>query len=142
MKGAGKVLGIWHRDLLRTQRKRGRLLYDADVESGLVTVVQRFGADLRLNVHFHALVLDGAYSFDKNNGRRFYPLPAPRDDDVLGLLQRVSQKIEKLARKHSNAQDTKSLPDGQGELYAAATEGKERKWNASGPKCGQGPVQE
>jgi hypothetical protein len=74
-----------------------------------------------------------ADSFDKNNGLRFYPLPAPSDDDVLALLHRVSQKIEKLARKNSNAQDTVSLPDGQGELYAAATQGK----SASGTRAGR-----
>jgi hypothetical protein len=43
------------------QRKRGRARHGADVESGLVTVVQRFGSDLRLNVHFHTLVLDGGF---------------------------------------------------------------------------------
>jgi hypothetical protein len=57
----GKVLGIWHREVLRMQRKRGRALHGADAESGLVSVVQRFGSDLRLNVHFHTLVLDGRF---------------------------------------------------------------------------------
>jgi hypothetical protein len=85
------------------QRKRGRA---------------RHRAVLRLNVHFYTLVLEGAYSFDKNNRLRFYPLPAPSDDEVYGLLQGVSQKIEKLARKDSNAQDTANLPDGKGKVLA------------------------
>lgn len=33
-----------------------------DAASGAVTVIQRFGSALRLNVHFHILVLDGGYT--------------------------------------------------------------------------------
>jgi len=43
-------------DLRRRARKRklrGRL------QTGSVTVVQRFGSSLNLNVHFHAIVMDG-----------------------------------------------------------------------------------
>jgi hypothetical protein len=64
-----------------------------------------------------------ADSIDQNRGLLFYPLPAPSDDEVHGLLQRVSQRIEKLARTNSYTQNTTSLPDGQGELYAAAIQG-------------------
>jgi hypothetical protein len=32
-----------------------------DAKCGAVTVVQRFDSSLRVNIHFHSLVLDGVY---------------------------------------------------------------------------------
>jgi len=36
---------------------RGRRL-----EAGAVTVIQRFGSDLRLNVHLHSIFVDGIFT--------------------------------------------------------------------------------
>jgi hypothetical protein len=40
-----------------------------DPRTGSVTVVQRFGGALNLNVHFHTLLLDGVYARDAQSGR-------------------------------------------------------------------------
>lgn len=34
-------------------------------QTGIVTLIQRFGSALDLNVHLHLLALDGAYSFER-----------------------------------------------------------------------------
>ncbi len=50
------------RAVLRVVRERAR---DEGVDGGrggAVVVIQRFGGALNLNVHFHALVLDGVFA--------------------------------------------------------------------------------
>jgi len=53
------VLAVYARALLSFQRRRARRRGLRDGYSGCVTVIQRFGGGLNLNVHFHTLVLDG-----------------------------------------------------------------------------------
>ena len=54
------VLGVVHRCLAaHLAAKAG--LSRRDARTGAVTLIQRFGGALNLNVHFHMLVLDGVY---------------------------------------------------------------------------------
>ena len=65
---------------------------------GMVTLIQRFGSALNLNVHLHMLVLDGVYANERGK-LRFQPLPAPApalmtqllDVIVLRLLRRLER---------------------------------------------------
>jgi hypothetical protein len=50
------VLGFLRRRAGQAGAREGR--------SGAVAIIQRFGAALNLNVHIHALVLDGVYVED------------------------------------------------------------------------------
>ena len=54
-------------------RRQARKLGVRRSHCGSVTFVQRFGSDLRLNVHFHALVLDGIYAQGPRAGMRIPP---------------------------------------------------------------------
>jgi hypothetical protein len=47
---------------LRRRARRRRIR--GCLQTGSLTVVQRFGSALGLNVHFHSLVLDGVYTLD------------------------------------------------------------------------------
>ena len=53
---------------LRRQARRGGVV---DGRGGAVAVVQRFGAALNLNMHIHALVLDGVFAPDGGGGVSF-----------------------------------------------------------------------
>ncbi len=55
-----RVLGIVYRTISGHVLKRARLTR-ASGATGAVTLIQRFGSALNLNIHFHMLVLDGAY---------------------------------------------------------------------------------
>jgi len=48
--------------------------------------MQRFSSDLRTNLHFHLLALDGAYGSDARGQRRFETAPAPSPADVEAVL--------------------------------------------------------
>jgi hypothetical protein len=53
------VLGVYMRALRGFYRKRAKALGYRDGRTGTVTVIQRFGGALNLNVHFHTLTVDG-----------------------------------------------------------------------------------
>ncbi len=57
----GRELGIVYRAISTHQaRKAGFTRKTA--QTGAVTLIQRFGSALNLNVHFHMLFLDGVYT--------------------------------------------------------------------------------
>ncbi len=58
----------------RRARRRRRLVW---AQCGAVSFVQRFSDSLRLNVHLHALVLDGVYEAHPVSPLRFVELPPP-----------------------------------------------------------------
>jgi hypothetical protein len=70
---------LWVRGVLkilvrRVQRHYRRRLKLPQSETGSVTVVQRFGSALNLNVHFHVLMLDGLFA-ERDGRMRFRRLP-------------------------------------------------------------------
>jgi ribosomal protein S27E len=76
------VLGAFVRTVLAWYRRRARRAGVVEGRSGTVTVVQRFGSGLELNVHFHALGLDGVFAPGTDGTLRFHRLPPPTDADV------------------------------------------------------------
>ena len=73
----GDVLAIVYRVIAgHLLRKAG--LTRARGQTGAVTLIQRFGSALNLNIHFHMLCLDGAYTLEDDRPRlRRVPPPTP-----------------------------------------------------------------
>lgn len=87
-----QVLGIVYRAISgHLIRKAG--LTRASAVTGAVTLIQRFGSALNLNVHFHLLVLDGVYRREGEGRLRFVPVPAPTSAELNRLVQRVAERI-------------------------------------------------
>jgi hypothetical protein len=62
--------------------------------SGAVLFAQRFGSALNLNLHFHALVLDGAFvSPSSARAPRFQPAAPLTDADVADLVEQLARRI-------------------------------------------------
>ena len=87
---------------LRRQAKRRGV---GDGRGGAVAVVQRFGAALNLNVHVHALVLDGVFAPEPSGGVSFHPHER-QDDDLGPLLLTIQRRIEALLHR-------RGVPDGR-----------------------------
>jgi hypothetical protein len=89
------VVGRTMRAILGFLRRRAREDGVMDGRSGAVVIVQRFGGALNLNVHFHALVLDGVFA---RNGDtlRFHPCPPLDAADVEEVLATVTAHIGRL----------------------------------------------
>jgi len=87
-----QVLGIVYRAISAHLIRRAGLTR-ASAVTGAVTLIQRFGSALNLNVHFHLLVLDGVYRRDGEDRLRFVPVPAPSTEELKRLVQRIAERI-------------------------------------------------
>ncbi|MBT8422928.1 MAG: transposase, partial [Gammaproteobacteria bacterium] len=63
----------------------------AQAQTGAVTLIQRFGSALNLNIHFHMLFLDGDYLCGPEF--RFVPVAAPTRADLARLIEQISQRV-------------------------------------------------
>jgi hypothetical protein len=118
-----QVLGIVYRAIsAHLIRKAG--LTRASAATGAVTLIQRFGSALNLNVHFHMLVLDGVYRREGEGGLRFVPVPAPSSAELERLVQRIAERIGRsLERSGLIARDIENA-------YLAFDPGEEAPINA------------
>ncbi len=87
-------------EVFRYQRLRARrtmgLQSTRQAHVGGMVAVQRFGGALNLNVHFHALVLDGVYVLDAFGSPSFCELPPPSLDDLNHVAARIAKSVMKL----------------------------------------------
>lgn len=72
-------------------RKAGLQLNDG--ATGAVTLIQRFGSALNLNIHFHILFLDGVYVYRDNRLPRFQRVRAPDKSELEVLVKSISQRV-------------------------------------------------
>jgi hypothetical protein len=111
-----------------------------DAQGGAITVVQRFGSSLNLNLHLHSLVLDGVYTRPTPEAVPvFHPLPAPTDDEVAKILERVHEQIQKLLRRRGRLPEDPSPPDPVAEqmpLLAGFAAASIQERLATGPRAG------
>jgi len=84
----------WHR-IISTYliKKTGHSKKTA--RTGAVTLIQRFGSALNLNIHFHMLFLDGVYVDDAKSegGQRFVPVLNHHVADITRLAHLMSVRI-------------------------------------------------
>jgi hypothetical protein len=90
------VLGVYVRALLGFQCSQARGRGIRNGHAGSLTVIQRFGGGLNLNVHFHTLVLDGVFAESETGLLRFHPAPPPSDEEVARLLATIRTRVRRL----------------------------------------------
>ena len=90
------VMGVFMRAVLGWHRRRARAQGIASGRSGAVAIIQRFGAALNVNVHTHALVLDGVFVEDATGTLVFHPGPPPDGAALDVLLATIARRIERL----------------------------------------------
>ena len=61
--------------------------------TGAVTVIQRFGGGLNLNVHFHILVPDGVWTEAADGELSFHQVPAPTPDELETLCDVIARRV-------------------------------------------------
>jgi ribosomal protein S27E len=67
---------------------------------GAVTLIQRFGSALNLNIHFHMLFLDGVYEVDiEGKSCQFHAIETPRPVEMNRLLHRISERMARLLER-------------------------------------------
>jgi hypothetical protein len=88
----GQVLGIVYRVIsMHLVRKAGYSRKKA--RTGAVTLIQRFGSALNLNIHFHMLFLDGVYVDHLDGSVRFRRVSAPTTQELTQLSQTIARRV-------------------------------------------------
>ena len=87
-----KVLGIVTR-AVSTHLAHQAGFKKKDAHTGAVTLIQRFGSALNLNIHFHMLFLDGVYVKDESGNFAFHYNKAPTADQLTVVLHTISQRV-------------------------------------------------
>src|SRR5215510_3151601 len=73
----------------------------ANIQSGSVTFIQRFGSAINVNLHFHCVFLEGVYLDRADQGRkpRFVTCEAPTDTDIAAVVQQISRRVIRTLRR-------------------------------------------
>ena len=94
----GKVLGIVYRTLAtHITHKAG--FNKKTSQTGAVTLIQRFGSALNLNIHFHMLYLDGVYAVNEYGKTSFYRISAPTKTQLSELVHLISHRVAKFLQR-------------------------------------------
>ena len=95
----GKVLDIVFRTLATHLTKKAGYT-KTTAHPGAVTLIQRFGRALNLNIHFHMLFLDGVYVDDVNgSAMRFRWFKAPTSDELTQLTHTIAQRVARFLER-------------------------------------------
>jgi hypothetical protein len=92
---------------------------------------------LLLNLHFHTLALDGAYTYGlpQREAPRFLPLPPPSGDEVARVLAGTARRIQRLLEQRAEG-DQDALARDQ-PLLALLAAASLRTRIATGPHTGE-----
>jgi len=109
-------------------------LKQSAAQAGAVTLIQRFGSALNLNIHFHLLVLDGVYI--RNNDRlEFRRMPPPTKTDGPRGNWRPGRGRRRGGRLRGNWGLRKGVGrSGPGRVHDAGGS-RLRGWRPAGPKA-------
>jgi hypothetical protein len=90
------VLRVYTRVLLDVYARGAREYGVPGGRTGSVTVMQRAGSGLNVNLHFHTLVLDGVFTEAPGGALAFHPAPAPTDAEVAAALATIRHRVQRL----------------------------------------------
>jgi hypothetical protein len=94
----GQVLGIVYRVIsMHLVRKAGYSRKTA--RTGAVTLIQRFGSALNLNIHFHMLFLDGVYVDRFDGSARFRWVRSPTSQELTQLAQTIAHRVSRFLER-------------------------------------------
>ena len=86
-----RVLTIVQRVISTFLIKQSGRAVKSGAQSGAVTLIQRFGSALNLNLHFHMLYLNGVY----DNKGYFWPVKPPIPGDLDELTHKIAKRVSR-----------------------------------------------
>ena len=92
------VLGVVYRTISRHLIDKAGLTRSTG-NTGAVTLIQRFGSALNLNVHFHMIFVGGVYLVDGEHVPIFRHVPAPTGTELQSLVQRIAERVGRVLEK-------------------------------------------
>ncbi|SOB75427.1 Putative transposase [Marinobacter sp. LV10R510-11A] len=107
----GRVLGIVYRVIAAHLIKQAGYTQQS-ARTGAVTLIQRFGSALNLNVHFHMLFLDGVYQVAPDGTRlRFQWVRRPTFPQLTQLAHTIARRVGQLLERDTEQLDLGKVLD-------------------------------
>jgi hypothetical protein len=140
------VLGVYARVLQDFYVRRARQGGIGRGRTGMLTVIQRFGSGVNLNVHFHTLVLDGVFAELAPGRLQFHAAPPPSDAAVTQVLATIRHRVERLLARRGLEPGVAEPgpPDGLAEvspvlahLFSASVQGRVALGRHAGTRVGR-----
>jgi hypothetical protein len=92
------VLGAVYRAISGFLLKQAGLTC-ATGHTGAVTLIQRFGSSLNLNIHFHMIFVDGVYLPVEGGTPMFRHVPAPTGAEMQFLVQQIAERVGRMLER-------------------------------------------
>ena len=83
-------------------------------KTGAITMVQRFGSSVNLNIHFHSLLPDGVF-VKKQDSIEFHSLPKPTEEQMLKICIRIYKRTMAMLEREDCLEDE---PESLDQIYA------------------------
>jgi hypothetical protein len=133
------VLAVFLRAVMGWYRRQAEAMGYPGGRTGAVTVVQRASSDLRVNPHFHTVVLDGVYlEPGDDQALSFIETPKPTDADIKQLTENVAQRVIRLLLRRGVLDDSVVDPLQEEEpVLSTLLQASVRGVNAVGERAGQ-----
>jgi hypothetical protein len=116
---------------------------DSRADTGVVTLIQRFGSAANLNIHLHCLVLEGVY-LNCDGTAIFHEAAAPSTDELEAVLLKIITRTMRLLTRLGALieEPERDLPRRNGDRWCAEISAKPpraptglRSAHARGKKC-------
>lgn len=118
-----KTLAVYHRSISRHYERKAKKLNLIKPKTGAITVVQRFGGALNLNVHFHTIYIDGVY-YENGHGEEAFHEIAPSHEEVIQLNGILKKRLTRLIEKF----DLEGEYHDQAEFQAQSVQNRDEKF--------------
>ena len=119
-----KSLALFHRAINQDYQQKAKKLNLKNPNVGAITVVQRFGEALNLNVHFHTIYTDGVFYKNQYGRESFYEL-IPEHEDIVKLNSILKTRLIKLIQKFQQDDDQ---DDNQSDLHAQSVQNRDENF--------------
>ena len=113
-----RVARILHAAIERHLRTWARAHGVGHAQGGGVSVLQRFGGAVNLNIHVHALVLDGVWARTGCGSPHFHAAPAPSPTDMAEVLATIVPRVRALVARDGLDEDDASDPGHESPVLA------------------------
>ena len=92
------ALAVFHRTINRHYLKKAQQKKLKNPKVGAITVVQRFGGGLNLNVHFHSLYMDGVFH-ENYLGEEVFHEFIPTHEEIVKVTKQLKKRLTNLLSK-------------------------------------------
>ncbi len=99
---------IYMRSIFDWQKRVGKAMGVHYPAPGAVNVMQRFDSALRLNVHFHSIVIDGVYGDEEDP--ILHETPAPSPEELGEILTQIQKRVLRYLQRRNMLEEGEFRP--------------------------------